>query len=168
MGVKIAIGSTVYTLVAVGVSWWLWDFLSEGESLSSALRNLVLIWGTFLAILLALWRSWVADKQVKVSQDQVEVAQVALLSARYQRAVEMLGHEGEAIRTGGIESLRDIALEHDEYRPEVENLIGSYYMTSTSMGLTESRALDEAILRIAAPDSAIRKRVEASRSAYTG
>lgn len=37
------------------------------------LRNLVLIWGTPLAILLALWRSMVAERQVKVAQQQTDI-----------------------------------------------------------------------------------------------
>lgn len=91
------------------------------------LRNLVLIWGTPLAILLALWRSMVAEKQVKIAQEQVAVGQRGLLSDRYQRAVEMLGRDIASVRIGGIYALRNLALEHyDEYGREVWNLLNIY------------------------------------------
>ena len=106
MEVKIAVGSVVYVLMAVGVSWWFWACLSGGEpSTSATIRNLVLIWGTPLAIFLAVWRSIVAQKQAKAAQKQAEIAQGGLLSNRYQRAVEMLGHERDSIRIGGIHAL---------------------------------------------------------------
>ena len=122
MGVKVAIGIVLlYVPVAVGVSFCFWDCLSRGEpSVSATIRNLVLIWGAPLATGLAVWRSIVA-------QWQVEAAQAGLLSARYQRAVEMLGHELVSIRRGGIKALANLAIEYpDEYKREVEGLLHLY------------------------------------------
>ncbi len=122
MGVKIAIGIVLlYVPVAVGVSFCFWDCLSRGEpSVSATIRNLVLIWGAPLATGLAVWRSIVA-------QWQVEAAQAGLLSARYQRAVEMLGHDFVSIRRGGIRVLADLKTEYpDEYKREVEGLLDLY------------------------------------------
>ena len=121
MGVKIVIAIVaLYVLVAVGVSWWLWDCLSWGEpSTSAVIRNIVLTLGTPLAVFLAVWRS-------SIAQQQAEVAQRGLLSARYQRAVEMLGHELVSVRIGGVYALRNLALEHDEYKPEVHTLLTLY------------------------------------------
>ena len=122
MGAKIAIGVLVlYVLVAVGVSFCFWDDLHEqGHPPSATIRNLVLIWGAPLATVLAVWRSIVAQRQV-------EIAQGGLLSNRYQRAVEMLGHDFVSIRIGGIYALRDIALEHpDEYKRAVGQLLFAY------------------------------------------
>ena len=122
MGVKIFIFIVVpYVLAAGCVSFCLWDWLSRGEpSVSSTIRNLVLIWGAPLATGLAVWRSMVAQKQA-------ETAQKGLLSDRYQRAVEMLGHDLDFIHVGGIYILRDIALEHpDEYWREVDALLKIY------------------------------------------
>ena len=122
MGVKIFIFIVVpYVLAAGCVSFCLWDWLSRGEpSVSSTIRNLVLIWGAPLATGLAVWRSMVAQKQA-------ETAQKGWLSDRYQRAVEMLGHDLDFIHVGGIYILRDIALEHpDEYWREVDALLKIY------------------------------------------
>ena len=121
MGVKIAIGSVVYGLVALGVSWRLWDCLSGGEfSTSAVIRNLVLSWGAPLATVLAVWRSMVA-------QDQAKTTQRGLLADRYQRAVEMLGHDHAPIRFGGMYAVTKLAFEYPEaYKDEVVELLGMY------------------------------------------
>ena len=91
------------------------------------LRNLVLIWGTPLAILLALWRSLVAQRQVETAQRQAEIAQRGLASNQYQRAVEMLGNNLASVRLGGIYTLYKIVREHpDEYLAEVYRVLDAY------------------------------------------
>ena len=137
MGVKIAIGIVLlYVPVAVGVSFCFWDCLSRGEpSVSATIRNLVLSWGVPLATGLAVWRSMVAQWQSEAAQKQVEAAQAGLLSARHQRAVEMLGHDLAPIRLGGIQALRNLALEHyDEYQQEVRDLLSSYDLSESGPG----------------------------------
>ena len=126
----------VYILVAVGVSFCFWDGLSRGEpSVSATIRNLVLIWGAPLATGLAVWRSIVAQWQSEAAQKQVEVTQAGLLSNRYQRAVEMIGNNLISVRLGGIQALRNIALEHsDEYQQEVRDLLAAYYSSHGSEG----------------------------------
>ena len=108
-----------------------WCFLVQN---SETIRNLVLIVGTPLAILLALWRSMVADRQVKVAQQQAEtalrqaeIAQKGLASNQYQRAVEMLGHDESPLRFNAIYVLENIALENrDEYEDQVTHLLRAY------------------------------------------
>ncbi len=86
------------------------------------LSNLVLIWGTLLAIFLALWRSMVAERQVKVAQE-------GLRADRYQRAVEMTGHELASSRMGGIQGLRELAFDHSNaYRWKVLNFLSAHAM----------------------------------------
>ena len=105
--------------ILIGIVMIVLSFLFRDDL--GTLRNIVLIWGTPLAILLALWRSLVAERQVKV-------AQAGLLSDRYRRAVEMLGHNFLSVRVGGIRTLRDFALEHNEYLLEVRNLLNIHRM----------------------------------------
>ncbi len=122
MGVKVAIGVALYVLVAGGVSFFLWDFLHAGTSSPAvAIRNLVLIWGAPLAMGLAVWRSLVAQKQVEASQ-------AGLLSARHQRAVEMLGHDLVSIRKGGIRALANLATEYfdEQSKREIQGLLSLY------------------------------------------
>ena len=123
MGVKIASAIVVlYVLAAGGVSFCFWEVFSKGEpSISATIRNLVLIWGAPLATGLAVWRSMVAQKQV-------EATQAGLLADRYQRAVEMLGHDLDSLRIGGIHALVNLAREHpDEYQKSVVRLLQVYY-----------------------------------------
>ena len=121
MGLKTILFIVALYALVVAYFWpGLWEVLSEEKlPISTTIRNVVLILGTPLAILLAVWRSMVAQKQA-------EIAQVGLLSARYQRAVEMLGHELVSVRIGGVYALRNLALEHDEYKPEVHTLLILY------------------------------------------
>ena len=136
MGITIGV---VTGSVMVILSLLFWDDLG-------VLRNLVLIWGTPLAILLAVWRSIVAQKQV-------EATQAGLLAARYQRAVEMLGSEKDFIRIGGIHTLRDLAREHSKvYLLEARTLLNAYNVTGLSMLRNEKLALEEALLEILRTD----------------
>ena len=99
---------------AVSVCWW--EFLkSEGE----AIRNIALAWAALGGVCWAVWRSVVAAKQA-------ETGEWSLLDARYQRAVEMLGHKFISVRIGGIQALRNLAFEHPQYNEEVATLLNLY------------------------------------------
>lgn len=117
------------------------------------LRNLVLIWGTPLAILLALWRSLVAERQVKVTERQVkvaerqaEVAQRSLLAVQYQRGSDLLEHGRVSMHIVGIRVLRNLALEHpNEYRWEVDHLLEAQLSAAYPR---EREVLKSALLKI--------------------
>ena len=119
MGVKIVVA--MYVLAGICVSICFWDDLhGQGHLPSETIRNLVLIWGAPLAMFLAVWRS-------SIAQQQAEIAQKGLLSTRYQNAAEMLGHDLIAVRIGGIQALRSLALEHYvEYQGTVLYLLEVY------------------------------------------
>ena len=146
MGVKIAIVVAVYVLAAIGFSFCFWNAFSEGEpSATSTIRNLVLIWGAPLAMGLAVWRSMVAQRQA-------EIAQRGLLADRYQRAVEMLSHDLDSMRIGGIHALVDLTREDpDEYKGKVVKLLSIYYQPEVSPSPHEDQiryTLDDAFLTI--------------------
>ena len=124
--IAVAIAIVIYVFVAIDVSVSFWDFFVKN---SETIRNLALGWGALLAIGLALWRSMVAHMQAEAAQKQAEIAQGGLLADRYQRAVEMLGHDLDSMRIGGIHALVDLAREHpDEYKRKVVNLLQVYYL----------------------------------------
>ena len=136
-----ALTATVVVLTAfLGVyallCWTYWDILTLGESLSATARNLSLIAGGFCAIVLALWRSAIANKQavaahkqVQTGLDQTAIAQQSLLCDRFQRGAEMLGHTTVAVRIGGIQALSDLAVQNmDRYYIPVGNLLEAFTM----------------------------------------
>ena len=109
------------------IVWWQWEWVasSSGESGSTILRNLGLVYGGFIAIWIAYWRGVVADRQAeashlqaqssleqaKAAQDQAETSQRGITNERYQRSAEMLGSSVLAVRLGGMYALRRVAEE---------------------------------------------------------
>ena len=96
-------GSLVLLLLVVAVAIGIgslityWDWLRGGsdgfESGSTTVRNVGLVIGGIVAILLAVWRSRVAERQASAAQRQAHTARQTLLNERYQRGAEMLGSE---------------------------------------------------------------------------
>ena len=122
MGGKIAaitIGIILYILVAVGVSFCFWDWLSKGEpSASSTIRNLFLSWGAPLATFLAVWRSMVAQEQVEAAQKTATAnlkanknTEQGQRQERLKNAIEHLGHTSDSVRLGGAYELFHLAEE---------------------------------------------------------
>ena len=75
--------------------------------LATTVRNVGLMIGGAEAILFAVWRSIVAEKQAKT-------AQLGLLNERYQKGAEMLDSGGLSGRIGGIYALAGLAHEDPE------------------------------------------------------
>ena len=94
-----------------------WDWLHKSTpatNASTTLRNMGLLIGGGLAAVFAIWRGWVAERQSRTSQLQANIAERNLVNERYQRGVEMLGHDTLAVRMGGIYALQRLAKEHPE------------------------------------------------------
>ena len=98
-----------------------WDDLrGDEESLSATVRNLGLVKGGLIAIILAVWRSVVGSRQA-------DTAQRGLLNERYQKGAEMLGSEVLSVRLGGIYALRQLSDEHPEqYHVQVMRLFCAF------------------------------------------
>ena len=71
------------------------------------------------ALRLALWRSWVAERQTRISQQ-------GLLQDRYQRGVDLLWNRLMSARLAGIYTLQQLAQEHpDQYHvPVIQQFCG--------------------------------------------
>ena len=98
----------VIAAVLVGgiLSWQFWVKLGgHSESFSTTLRNIAIVLGGVAAILLAVWRS-------RVSERQTDIARHSLLNERYQRGAEMLGNEILSARLGGIYALQQLAADY--------------------------------------------------------
>ena len=99
------------------LSWRFWDDLADDrESLSTTIRNLGLVIGGIIAMLLAVWRSRVAERQANTAQQ-------SMLNERYERGVEMLGSDVLSVRLGGIYALERLASEHpQQYHVQIMKL----------------------------------------------
>ena len=120
-----------------------WDWLRSEtqESRGTTIRNAFLIIGGLVAVLLAIWRSRVSERQTQIANDQAETArkqadtaQQSLLNERYQRGAEMLGSDVLAVRLGGIYSLENLAKEYPEqYHVPVMEQLCSFVLHPTEV-----------------------------------
>ena len=122
------------------VRWMLpfWDWLRLGgsgsvESHGATLRNIGLLIAGVIALPLALWRSWLAERQTRISEQ-------GLLRDRYQRGAEMLGNELLSARLGGIYALQKLAGDYpDEYHIQVVELFCAFVRHPAQAGQTIDR-----------------------------
>ena len=115
-------------LIAIGLVLY-WDWLRTAgdstESGSTTIRNIGLVIAGLIALPLAIWRSMVAQEQVKVSQQ-------SLSNERYQQGAEMLGSDVLSVRLGGIYALRRLTEEHPEqYHIQAMRLLCTFVRNPT-------------------------------------
>ena len=118
------------------------------ESNSTTVRNIGFIIAGALALVFAVWRGVLSQRQAKTaegqaktalrqtetaqiqvetSQRQAGIAQQVLLNERYQRGAEMLGSGVNAVRLGGIYALHRLAEEHpEEYHIQIMKVFCSF------------------------------------------
>ena len=102
----------VFIAIALSVAYWDWlRGYSDGvpptdpESPSTTIRNLALGVAGFLALVVAVWRGYVANRGSETAEQQ-------LLNDRHQKATEMLGSRIATVRLGGIHQLQRLADEN--------------------------------------------------------
>ena len=79
-----------------------WDWLTSPlESGSTTIRNIALVLAGFVALIFALWRGAIGERQAAAAEQAVS-------DARYQRGIEMLASDSLSARLGGIYSLRNL------------------------------------------------------------
>lgn len=116
------------------LSWVFWeDLRGDDEPLSATVRNLGLVIGGVIAVLLALWRSRVSERQATTAQEQADIAQRGLLNERYQKGADMLGSPVLSVRLGGIYALQRLAAEHsEEYHIQIMRLFCAFVRNQPS------------------------------------
>ncbi len=94
---------------------------ANADNLSTTIRNVMLMIGAFLALPLAIWRGWVAERQVRATNESVSAAHEAISNQRFQAAAQMLGHDLSAVRLGAIHTLAQLSRQDREqyYLPTV-------------------------------------------------
>lgn len=129
-------GFSVATAVVVVLSAVFWEWLNDGESGSTTIRNVALVVAGAIALALALWRSRVADRQANIAQQ-------SLLNERYQKGAEMLGSEVLSVRLGGVYALQSLAQENPEqYHIQIMRLFCAFARCPTRNPTLKSE-LDE-------------------------
>lgn len=106
----------------VGVTFLFWAWMTEyGEdSPSAAIRNAGLVIAAPVALVLAVWRSIVA-------QEQAGIARLSLQEGRYQKAADMLGSDLLPVRLGGIYVLCHLARNYPvEFHIQVARLLSAF------------------------------------------
>ena len=104
VGITLALG---LLLISIVLAYCYWDCLSAGDSFGSTLRNVAVIVAGLVALPLAITR-------ILVVGGQADTADRSLANDRYQRGAEMLGHEQEMVRIGGIDALREVAQQYPD------------------------------------------------------
>ena len=113
-----------------------WDWLRSEteESRGTTIRNAFLIIGGLVAVLLAIWRSRVSERQTQIANGQAktalkqaDTAHQSLQNERFQKGAEMLGSDVLAVRLGGIYALERLVADHrDKYYIEVMKLLCAF------------------------------------------
>ena len=110
-------------VVGGAFTWWQWDWLhgkDPATTASTTLRNMGLLIGGGLAVVFAMWRGWVAERQSVT-------AKLSLLNERFQKGAEMLGSDVLAVRLSGIYGLQELAKEYPErYHVQVMQFLCAY------------------------------------------
>ena len=121
----IVAGSSCAAIATVALLIMFWEWLSGGESGSTTIRNIALVAAGLIALLLAIWRANVAERQA-------HTAQQGLLNERYQKGAEMLGSEILSVRLGGIYALQRLAEEcPEQYHIQIMRLFCAFVRLPT-------------------------------------
>ncbi len=158
------VASIIFVLVVGGLlSLLFWDELgSDTESLSTTIRNVALVIGGIIAMILAMWRSLVAQRQADAALRQATTALVqartaeqqsttalrSFLNERYELGSSKLESDDPITRIEGIDVLERLAREHPaDYHVQILKRLCMYVRTSANSdrGNEEIRAAMTAI-----------------------
>ena len=118
VGFWVTIGIIFVMVACVVVFINFWERLTETDS--TKIRNIGLLIAGVIALPLAIWRSWIGERQA-------DTAQQNLLNERYQKGAEMLGNSVLSVRLGGIYALQHLAEDHPEqYHVQIMRLFCAF------------------------------------------
>ncbi len=117
------------------------------ESNSTTIRNVGLVVGGIVAVMLAMWRSLVAERQADATLRQASAAFLqaktaereskttlrSFLNERYEQGSSRLGSDDPAVRVDGIDMLERLAREHpSEYHVQVIKRLSLFVRSSAN------------------------------------
>ena len=116
--VIVLVGSIVF--LGVCLSFEHWEWLNQKEDPSATIRNIGLVIAAPVALVLAVWRSVVAE-------EQVDTTRRTLREGSFQKAADMLGSDLLSVRLGGIYGLSRLARDYPkEYHISVVDLLAAF------------------------------------------
>ena len=112
------------------VHYWDWlhvELPNGRQDRSATIRNVGLVVAAPVALVLAVWRSIIAQEQAGIAQEQVETARRSLRGERFQKAAEMLVSDFLPTRLGGIHGLCQLARDYPkEFHIQVILLLAAF------------------------------------------
>ena len=106
--------------ICLTIDNWCWLTGKGSESPGATVRNAALVIAVPVTLILALWRS-------RVAQRQAETAYRGLHDEMYRAAVGMLEHRQLFVRLGGIDTLLQLAHSHPmEFHRRVVHILAAF------------------------------------------
>ena len=108
--------------VTIGVTWWLWPYLSKEETPTNILRNVTFVAAAIATAVFAFWR-------ISVAKGQVELARQEHYHSRFQRASMLLAKQGPSnshARISGLHAFRYLTIDAPELGLEAIEVITSF------------------------------------------
>ena len=154
-------GIVLVLVTSLSLAWCYWEELrGDQESPSTTVRNVGLVIGGAVAILFAVWRSIVAEKQAATAQS-------GLLNERYQKGAEMLGSKELPVRLGGIYALARLARDHpDDYHTQIMRLLCAFVRTPPEMAADHRKLREDVQEVMTAICSRSDSQIEAEKGKY--
>ena len=110
-----------FAAVGACLTAYFWSWLhGQAENPSATIRNVGFVIATPVALVLAVWRSIIA-------QEQEDTTRRSLQEGRYQKAAEMLGSALLSVRLGGLYALFHLARDYPrEFHLQVVELLAAF------------------------------------------
>ena len=118
-------------IVSIIVAFANWEWLTDGESNSAALRNLgLMVFGVF-GLCMAFWRTGIAERNTEFVAKNVVIADRNSVTDTFTKAIDQLGSSTQdkpniEVRLGGIYALEKLSQSNDDYYPAIIDILCSY------------------------------------------
>ena len=126
--------------VYLTIHYWCWLTGHGAESPGATIRNAALVIAAPVTLILAIWRSSVAQRQANVAQRQADIAYRTFQDATYRASVSMLEHQRLFVRLGGIATLLQLARAYPaEFHLRVVHILAAFVRHPPPQDQEESR-----------------------------
>ena len=133
--------SGIFALLFIGffLTWSYWhDLTGDFESLGTTLPNIGPLAGGVVAVMLAVWRIRIEERQANTARQQANTTQFSALNVRYESAKQDLRSDLLSARLGGIHALQSLAEEYPEqYHVHVMQLLCAFVRSPIEIAETE-------------------------------